>query len=141
MQEVFDELAARTGRRYALVEYRGAPDAERVVVLMGSAAGAASEAVDALVGRGRAGRHGHVRLYRPVPGRGASSRALPPTCRSVAVLDRTKEPGAVGEPLYLDVRAALDRGDGRRRAAVRRAARGSSAGATACRPRSSRRRW
>ena len=66
--------------------------------------------------------------------------ALPPTVRSIAVLDRTKEPGAVGEPLYLEVVAALDRGHGRRRAAVRSVRRGSSAAATGCRRRSSRRR-
>jgi pyruvate-ferredoxin/flavodoxin oxidoreductase len=105
--EVFDELAERTGRRYSLVEYHGAPDADRVVVLMGSAAGAAAEAVDHLVDIGERVGLVTVRLYRPFPSE-ALVRALPPSCRSIAVLDRTKEPGAVGEPLYLDVRAALD---------------------------------
>ncbi|HEX6238358.1 MAG TPA: pyruvate:ferredoxin (flavodoxin) oxidoreductase [Acidimicrobiales bacterium] len=105
--EVLDELAERTGRRYGLVEYHGAPDADRVVVLMGSAAGAAAEAVDALVEHGEGVGMVTVRLYRPFPAE-ALVRALPPWCRSMAVLDRTKEPGAVGEPLYLDVRAALD---------------------------------
>jgi pyruvate-ferredoxin/flavodoxin oxidoreductase len=107
VQGVFDELAGRTGRRYSLVEYRGAPDAERVVVLMGSACGAVAETVDALVDRGEAVGMVTVRLYRPFPTE-ALVRALPPSCRSIAVLDRTKEPGSVGEPLYLDVRAALD---------------------------------
>jgi pyruvate-ferredoxin/flavodoxin oxidoreductase len=105
--EVFDELAARTGRRYALAEYRGAPDAERVIVSMGSGAGAVAETVDAMVEAGERVGMVTVRLYRPFPA-DALLRALPPSCRVVAVLDRTKEPGAVGEPLYLDVRAALD---------------------------------
>src|SRR4051794_19690520 len=107
VQEVFDELAERTGRRYALVEYRGAPDAERVVVLMGSACGAVAEAVDTLVDRGEKVGMVTIRLYRPFPA-AAFLDALPASVRAIAVLDRTKEPGAVGEPLYLDVRAALD---------------------------------
>jgi len=107
VQEVFDELADRTGRSYSLVEYRGAPDAERVVVLMGSASGAAGEAVDGLVAEGEKVGMVTIRLYRPFPTRELAA-ALPASCRSIAVLDRTKEPGAVGEPLYLDVRAAID---------------------------------
>ena len=107
VQEVMDGFADRTGRRYGIVEYRGAPDAERVVVLMGSAAQAAGEAVDALVAAGERVGMVTVRLYRPFPV-DAFVRALPPSCRAVAVLDRTKEPGSVGEPLYLDVRAAID---------------------------------
>jgi len=105
--EVFDELAERTGRRYGLVDYHGAPDAERVVVLMGSAAGAAEETVDALVAAGEPVGLLRVRLFQPFPA-GQLVAALPPTVRAVAVLDRTKEPGAVGEPLYLSVVAALD---------------------------------
>jgi len=104
--EVMDELAARTGRRYGLVDYVGAPDAERVVVLMGSGAGAAEEAVEALVAAGEPVGLLKVRLYRPFPA-AELVRALPPTVRSVAVLDRTKEPGAPGEPLHLDVVATL----------------------------------
>ena len=107
VQEVMDDIADLTGRRYGIVEYRGAPDAERVVVLMGSAAQAAGEAVDALVAAGERVGMVTVRLYRPFPV-DAFVRALPPSCRGVAVLDRTKEPGSVGEPLYLDVRAAID---------------------------------
>jgi pyruvate-ferredoxin/flavodoxin oxidoreductase len=105
--EVFDELAARTGRRYGLVEYHGAPDADRVLVLMGSAAGAAEETVDALVAAGEPVGLLRVRLFQPFPVDQLVA-ALPPTVRAVAVLDRTKEPGAVGEPLYLSVVAALD---------------------------------
>jgi pyruvate-ferredoxin/flavodoxin oxidoreductase len=107
VQETMDSLAERTGRAYRLVEYRGAPDAERVIVLMGSGVGAAGEAVDALVDAGERVGMVTVRLYRPFPSAEFVS-ALPPSVRSVAVLDRTKEPGAVGEPLYLDVRAAVD---------------------------------
>jgi pyruvate-ferredoxin/flavodoxin oxidoreductase len=104
--EVMDELADRTGRRYGLVEYVGATDAERVVVLMGSGAGAAEEAVEALIADGEPVGLLKVRLYRPFPA-AALVRALPPTVRTIAVLDRTKEPGAPAEPLHLDVMAAL----------------------------------
>ena len=107
VQATMDALAERTGRSYSLVEYHGAPDAERVIVIMGSGVGAAPRS-----GR-RPGPEGErvglvtVRLYRPFPAQQFVS-ALPPSVRSIAVLDRTKEPGAIGEPLYLDVRAALD---------------------------------
>jgi pyruvate-ferredoxin/flavodoxin oxidoreductase len=104
--EVMDELAARTGRRYGLVEYVGAADAERVVLVMGSAAGAAGEAVAALTGAGEPVGLLTVRLYRPFPA-AELVRALPPTVGSIAVLDRTKEPGAPAEPLHLDVLAAI----------------------------------
>ncbi len=104
--EVFDELAVRTGRRYGLVDYRGHPEATRVLVLMGSGAGAAGEAVDALVAAGVPVGLLTVRLYRPFPVE-ALLAALPPTVERVAVMDRTKEPGSVGEPLYLDVVTAL----------------------------------
>ena len=107
VQETMDSLGERTGRSYRLVEYHGAPDAERVIVLMGSGVGAAREAVDALVEDGERAGMVTIRLYRPFPAEQFVS-ALPPSVRSVAVLDRTKEPGAVGEPLYLDVRAAVD---------------------------------
>ncbi len=100
------ELAGRTGRRYDLVEYEGAPDAERVVVLMGSGIGAAQEAVGALTAAGEKVGLLKVRLYRPFPGE-QLVRALPPTVKAIAVLDRCKEPGAPGEPLYLDVVSSL----------------------------------
>jgi pyruvate-ferredoxin/flavodoxin oxidoreductase len=101
-----DRLAALTGRRYRLFDYAGAPDAERVVVLMGSGAGAAREAVDALVARGEKVGLVTVRLYRPFDG-AALAAALPETVRGLAVLDRSKDPAAVGEPLYEDVVSAL----------------------------------
>jgi pyruvate-ferredoxin/flavodoxin oxidoreductase len=107
VQDVMDELGGRTGRPYRLVDYVGAPDAERVVVMMGSGVGAAEEAVEALVAAGEHVGLLKVRLYRPFPAAQLVA-ALPPTVRSIAVLDRTKEPGAGGEPCYLDVVAALD---------------------------------
>jgi pyruvate-ferredoxin/flavodoxin oxidoreductase len=103
---VFDELAERTGRRYGLVDYHGAADAERVVVVMGSAAGAVEETVDELVAKGERVGLLRVRLFQPFPTEEMLA-ALPATVRSIAVLDRTKEPGAAGEPLYLEVVAAV----------------------------------
>jgi pyruvate-ferredoxin/flavodoxin oxidoreductase len=97
---------AQTGRRYGLVEYAGAPDADRVVILMGSGAGAAREAVDRLRMRGDRVGLAQVRLFRPFPA-AHLLKALPPTVRAIAVLDRCKEPGAVGEPLYQDVTTAF----------------------------------
>jgi pyruvate-ferredoxin/flavodoxin oxidoreductase len=99
-------FALRTGRQYHLFDYAGHPEAERVLVLMGSGAETAHETADYLNARGEKVGVLKVRLYRPfsVPDFVA---ALPPTTRAVAVLDRTKEPGAIGEPLYLDVIAAL----------------------------------
>ncbi|MDP1879257.1 MAG: pyruvate:ferredoxin (flavodoxin) oxidoreductase, partial [Actinomycetota bacterium] len=110
VEGVFDELAARTGRRYGLVEYHGAADAERVVVVMGSAAGAIREAVDALLARGERVGMATIRLYRPFPA-AALLAALPQTITRVAVLDRVKEPGAPAEPLHLDVALALAESD------------------------------
>ena len=104
--DLFATLAERTGRRYGLVDYEGDPDAERVIVVMGSATGAAGEAVEALRARGEKVGVVTVRLYRPFPAE-ALVAALPASVRGVAVLDRTKEPGAVGEPLYTDVVTAL----------------------------------
>jgi pyruvate-ferredoxin/flavodoxin oxidoreductase len=96
----------RTGRAYRLVEYTGAPDADRVLVVMGSAAGAVAETVQEMRRRGEKVGMLTVRLFRPFPAAELTA-ALPATVRRVAVLDRTKEPGAVGEPLYLEVVAAL----------------------------------
>ncbi|MDH4354151.1 MAG: 2-oxoacid:acceptor oxidoreductase family protein, partial [Actinomycetota bacterium] len=106
VEHTFDVLAELTGRRYGLVDYQGAPDATEVMVLMGSGAGAAAEAVRAMVADGRRVGLLTVRLYRPFPSQ-ALLAALPSTVRTVTVLDRVKEPGAPGEPLYLDVVAAL----------------------------------
>jgi pyruvate-ferredoxin/flavodoxin oxidoreductase len=101
-----DALAARTGRRYALMGYRGDPAAERVIVVMGSGAQTASETASYLAARGEKVGVVTVRLFRPFPA-AALAAALPPTVRRVAVLDRTKEPGSLGEPLFLDVLGAL----------------------------------
>ena len=113
VRQVMDELAERTGRRYDLVQYHGALDAERVVVVMGSGSGAVEEAVDSLVAAGEPVGMLRVRLFNPFPAEQLVA-ALPPSVRSIAVLDRTKEPGAVGEPMYLTVVAALaEQADGR----------------------------
>jgi pyruvate-ferredoxin/flavodoxin oxidoreductase len=106
VEEVMDDLAARTGRHYGLVDYHGSPDAERVVIVMGSAAGAVEETVDTLVAAGERIGMLRIRLFQPFPAAQLLA-ALPSTVRAIAVLDRTKEPGAVGEPLYLEVVAAL----------------------------------
>ncbi|MEW5988739.1 MAG: pyruvate:ferredoxin (flavodoxin) oxidoreductase [Chloroflexota bacterium] len=106
VQKTMDRFAEWTGRHYHLFDYVGAPDAERVLVLMGSGAEAAEETVEYLANQGQKVGVVKVRLYRPFDG-AAFVRALPPTVKAIAVLDRTKEPGAVGEPLYLDVVAAL----------------------------------
>ncbi len=106
VQAIMDRLAVTTMRHYNLVDYHGAPDADRVVVLMGSSAGAAREAVDALCASGERVGVAVIRLFRPFPSQ-ALLAALPPTTRTVVVLDRTKEPGAPFEPLHLDVLATL----------------------------------
>ena len=102
VQNVMDRFAQRTGRAYRLFDYYGAPDAERVVILMGSGAGAAEETVEALQARGEKVGILKVRLFRPFAAE-TFLAALPRTVKSIAVLDRTKEPGAIGEPLYQDV--------------------------------------
>ena len=101
-----DRFARLTGRKYSLFEYTGHPDAERVVVMMGSGCGAAAEAVEELNRRGERVGLVQVRLYRPFSVE-ALAEALPRTVEGVVVLDRTKEPGAPGEPLYQDVVTAL----------------------------------
>ncbi|MBO0731112.1 MAG: pyruvate:ferredoxin (flavodoxin) oxidoreductase, partial [Acidimicrobiaceae bacterium] len=106
VQSAMDRLGERTGRHYRLVDYFGHPQAERVLVLMGSGAETARRTVEFLEERGERVGVAHVRLYRPFPAR-ALIGALPASVRTVAVLDRTKEPGSYGEPLYLDVMAAL----------------------------------
>jgi pyruvate-ferredoxin/flavodoxin oxidoreductase len=106
VQEAFDKLTALTGRGYRLFDYVGHPEAERVVVMMGSGCEAAEEAVEALVARGERVGLVKVRLYRPFSVEHLLA-AIPRTARGVAVLDRTKEPGGAGEPLYQDVLTAV----------------------------------
>ncbi len=105
-QAVMDKFASLTGRQYKLYEYYGAPDAERVVVLMGSGAEIAHEYVEYMLARGEKIGVLKVRLYRPFDAQRFAA-ALPVTTKAIAVLDRTKEPGSSGEPLYLDTVAAL----------------------------------
>ena len=104
--EVMDLFERETGRRYHPFDYVGHPEATRVIVMMGSGIGAAQEATEALVAKGEKVGLVKVRLYRPFSAE-ALVASLPSTTLSVAVLDRTKEPGGVGEPLYTDVVAAL----------------------------------
>jgi pyruvate-ferredoxin/flavodoxin oxidoreductase len=101
-----DRFAELTGRRYRIFEYIGHPEADRVVILMGSGAGAAQEALDPLLARGERVGLLKVHLYRPFDA-GAFAAAVPPTARRIAVLDRTKEPGAMGEPLFQDAVVAF----------------------------------
>ncbi|MGZ5017909.1 MAG: pyruvate:ferredoxin (flavodoxin) oxidoreductase, partial [Methylobacter sp.] len=106
VQGAMDKFAKLTGRCYRLFEYLGSPDAERVVVMMGSGAEAVAETLDYLNRQGESVGLLKVRLYRPFDA-AALLASLPSTCRKIAVLDRTKEPGADGEPLYKDVLGAL----------------------------------
>ncbi len=115
VEETMARLAERTGRHYGIVDYTGHPEAERVLVVMGSGGETVQETVAWLNARGERVGVVRVRLYRPFPAQ-AFAEALPPTVRHVAVLDRTKEPGSVGEPLFLDTVAAVTEsfGDGGR---------------------------
>ena len=106
VQSVMDRFAVQTGRAYHLFDYYGAPDAERVIMLMGSGAEAAEEAVDAMMRQGEKVGMIKVRLYRPFDSK-AFLAALPATVKSIAVLDRCKEPGGTGEPLYQDIVTGL----------------------------------
>src|SRR5262249_33161686 len=106
LQGVMDRFARLTGRPYHLFDYFGHPEAERVLVLMGSGVETARETADYLNAKGEKVGVLSVRLFRPFSVEDFVA-ALPPTARAIAVLDRTKEPGAVGEPLYLDVVTAL----------------------------------
>ena len=118
VQASMDMLATASGRSYHLFDYHGHPQAERVVVAMGSAVETIEETVDWLVARGEKVGVVAVRLFLPFSVK-AFLAALPATAREVAVLDRTKEPGSLGEPLYMNVLGALTEGDRARAAAVR----------------------
>ncbi len=106
VQRAMDKLGQRTGRNYKLFEYHGAPDAERVIILMGSGCETVHETVDYLNAQGEKLGVLKVRLYRPWDGEQLIAE-LPETVKAIAVLDRTKEPGSSGEPLYLDVVTAV----------------------------------
>ncbi len=106
VQKTMDRFAARTGRRYKLFDYIGHPQAERVIVMMGSGAETTEETVEYLQNTGEKVGLLKVRLYRPFSLKHFAD-ALPASARAIAVLDRTKEPGAIGDPMYLDVVTAL----------------------------------
>ena len=106
VQKTMDKFARLVGRQYHLFDYFGAADADRVIVTMGSSCGVVEETVDKLVAEGAKVGLVMVRLFLPFDGKAFVS-ALPKTVKTLAVLDRTKEPGALGEPLYQDVVAAL----------------------------------
>ena len=148
MQKAMDNFAKQTGRAYKLYEYHGAPDAERVVIAMGSGCEAIHETVDFLLNRGEKVGVLKVRLFRPFENK-LLLAALPKTVKAIAVLDRTKEPGSAGEPLYLDVVQAVFESISeppRARSPPRTAATSPScpwswADVTVCPRRNSRRRW
>ncbi|MGL5508921.1 MAG: 2-oxoacid:acceptor oxidoreductase family protein, partial [Microcoleaceae cyanobacterium] len=107
VQKAMDKFAELTGRAYRCFEYHGAPDAERVIIVMGSACDSVHEMVDYLQGQGEKVGVLKVRLYRPFDAT-LLVNALPNTVKKLAVLDRCKEPGAGGDPLYLDVVSAIN---------------------------------
>ncbi len=109
VQNAMDKLAGLVGRQYHLFDYVGAPDAERVIVLMGSGCETAEETVNYLVAQGEKVGAVKIRLYRPFAVDHFLG-ALPSTTKVIAALDRTKEPGAIGEPLYQDVVTAVNEG-------------------------------
>ena len=106
VEKYLGEISKITGREYHLFNYYGAADAENIIVLMGSATEPAREAIDYLTKQGKKVGMVAVHLYRPFSVE-AIRKAIPDTVKRIAVLDRTKEPGAEGEPLYLDVKSAL----------------------------------
>ncbi len=106
VQETMDRVAAIVGRQYHLFDYVGAPDADKVIIAMGSGCDCIEETINYLNKNGEKLGLIKVRLYRPFDAN-AFVGAIPASCKSIAVLDRTKEPGSLGEPLYLDVCSAL----------------------------------
>ncbi len=109
VQGKMDQFAQLVGRQYHLFDYVGAPDAERVIVAMGSGAETAQATAEYLVAQGEKVGVVKVRLFRPFSVQ-HFLQALPPSIKALAVLDRTKEPGSVGEPLYLDIVTAINEG-------------------------------
>ena len=109
VEEYMDKVNAKIGTNYKLFNYYGAPDADRVIVAMGSVCDVAEEVIDYLTAKGEKVGLIKVRLYRPFVAE-KLIEALPATAKKIAVLDRTKEPGSLGEPLYLDVVTALAQG-------------------------------
>ncbi len=107
VEEYMGKVNAKLGTDYKLFNYYGAPDADRVIIAMGSVCDVAEEVIDYLVSKGKKVGLVKVRLYRPFSAE-KLVEAIPATAKKIAVLDRTKEPGALGEPLYLDVVAALE---------------------------------
>ncbi|MCP3967798.1 MAG: pyruvate:ferredoxin (flavodoxin) oxidoreductase [Lentisphaerae bacterium] len=106
VQKYMDKVGELTGRKYKLFDYVGAPDAEKVIIAMGSGCETIDETIEYLTAKGEKVGAIKVRLYRPFYA-DAFIDAIPATCKKIAVLDRTKEPGALGEPLYIDVKATL----------------------------------
>ena len=106
VQEYMDKVNAKIGTNYNLFNYHGAEDAEHVIIAMGSVCETIDETVDYLLAKGEKVGVVKVRLYRPFSAK-ALIEAIPESVKVISVLDRTKEPGAQGEPLYLDVVAAL----------------------------------
>lgn len=106
VEETMNQFAQLTGRAYKLFEYVGAPDAERIIIVMGSGADTVDETVTYLASKGEKVGAVKVRLFRPFSVE-HFIKAIPATVKSIAVLDRTKEPGSIGEPLYEDVRTAI----------------------------------
>jgi pyruvate-ferredoxin/flavodoxin oxidoreductase len=109
VQDTMDKFAAITGRAYKLFDYIGHPEAERIVIIMGTGAEVVHETIDHLVSQSEKVGMIKVRLYRPFDVR-AFVESLPASVRRIAVLDRTKEPGAIGEPMYTDVHSAVNEG-------------------------------
>jgi pyruvate-ferredoxin/flavodoxin oxidoreductase len=106
VQQTMNKFAKIVGRQYHLFDYVGAPDAEKVIVLMGSAADTTHETIEHLAAKGEKVGVIKVRLFQPFSTEDFIA-ALPKTTKKIAVLDRTKEPGSIGEPLYLNIRTAV----------------------------------
>ncbi len=110
VQEVMDEFYAHTGRRYSLYDYVGHPEAERLIIIMGSGEGAVKETVETLLNDDEKVGALFIRMYRPFSMKDFLDK-IPASVKNIAVLDRTKEPGSTGEPLYLDVITAFAESD------------------------------